>query len=186
MFEVCAHQWADLSEFDCGLALINDCKYGYSCHRNNLQLSVLRAPTRPDPQCDEGEHQFRFGVLPHWGTFQKAEVIAQANHFNNPPLFRCLSVEDPTLVSYFRCSDDSVIIETVKRSENGEGIVLRLYESFGGRTSVAITVHESFQINNASITDLLEQPSHTVSRDGRGRFLLSFTPFQIVTLLLSS
>ena len=29
-FEVCAHKWADLSERDYGVSIINDCKYGYN------------------------------------------------------------------------------------------------------------------------------------------------------------
>ena len=41
-FEVCAHRWADLSEPGYGVALLNDCKYGYDIHGNVMRLSLLR------------------------------------------------------------------------------------------------------------------------------------------------
>ena len=43
-FEVCAHRWADLSEPGYGVALLNDCKYGYDIHGNVMRLSLLREP----------------------------------------------------------------------------------------------------------------------------------------------
>ena len=53
-FEVCAHRWADLSEPGYGVALLNDCKYGYDVHGNVMRLSLLRAPGWPDPASDQG------------------------------------------------------------------------------------------------------------------------------------
>ncbi|RUP49388.1 galactose mutarotase-like domain-containing protein [Jimgerdemannia flammicorona] len=43
-FEVCGHKFADLSEASYGVALLNDCKYGYATHDNVQRLSLLRAP----------------------------------------------------------------------------------------------------------------------------------------------
>ncbi|MCS7062154.1 MAG: glycoside hydrolase family 38 C-terminal domain-containing protein, partial [Anaerolineae bacterium] len=74
-FEVCAHRWADLSEPDFGVALLNDCKYGYATHGNVMRLSLLRAPTSPDPLADIGQHSLTYALLPHAGPPQEAGVI---------------------------------------------------------------------------------------------------------------
>ncbi len=83
-FEVCAQKWADLSEGDYGVALLNDCKYGYDIHGNVMRLSLLRAPTAPDRQADRGHHEFIYALLPHGGDFRKGGVIEQACALNMP------------------------------------------------------------------------------------------------------
>ena len=85
-FEVPAQKWADLSEPDFGVALLNDCKYGYAAHGNVLRLSLLRGPTHPDPEADQGQHQFRFALYPHMDSPQNAGVTEAAYRFNVPLL----------------------------------------------------------------------------------------------------
>lgn len=55
--QVAAQRFADLSEPGYGVALLNDCKYGYSCRGSTLCMSLLRAPKAPDAHCDMGEHK---------------------------------------------------------------------------------------------------------------------------------
>lgn len=38
--QVWGHKWADLSEHNFGVSLLNDCKYGYSVHQNTMTLSL--------------------------------------------------------------------------------------------------------------------------------------------------
>ena len=64
-FEVPAQRWADLSEPDFGVALLNDSKYGYACYGSELSLSLLRSPKDPDPLADIGDHHFAYALLPH-------------------------------------------------------------------------------------------------------------------------
>ena len=73
-FEVCGHKYADLSGYGYGVALLNDCKYGYAVEGNVLRLSLLRGATYPDPQQDQGEHTFAFAIMPHAGHFIQSEV----------------------------------------------------------------------------------------------------------------
>ena len=61
-FEVCAHRWADLGEPGYGVALLNDCKYGYDIHGNVMRLSLLRGPGWPDPESDQGSHRFSYAL----------------------------------------------------------------------------------------------------------------------------
>ena len=69
-FEVCAHRWADLSEPGYGVALLNDCKYGYDIHGNVMRLSLLRSPGWPDPESDQGAHRFSYALFPHAGDLR--------------------------------------------------------------------------------------------------------------------
>ncbi len=87
-FEVCGHRWADLSEPGYGVALLNDCKYGYDIAGNVMRLSLLRSPGWPDPEADQGNHRFAYALLPHSGDLRTSDgVIAQAEWFNLPIMF---------------------------------------------------------------------------------------------------
>ncbi len=116
-FEVVAHKWADLSDNDFGVALLNDSKYGHAVHGNVMRLSLLRAPTSPDPNADQGHHIFRYALLPHSGTPQSAQVVAEGYRFNNP-LILFPTNEKPNQVSYFSVDNPAVVLDTVKKAED--------------------------------------------------------------------
>src|SRR6185312_8462794 len=84
MFEVPAQRWADLGDGDYGVALLNDSKHGYDIHGSVMRLSLLRAPTHPDPNADQGGHAFTYALMPHPGDFRTAGVIEAAEDLNAP------------------------------------------------------------------------------------------------------
>lgn len=59
-YEVCAHKWMVLSEYNRGVAILNDCKYGHSCEGNVMRLSLLRSSKSPDDEADMGDHKVIF------------------------------------------------------------------------------------------------------------------------------
>ncbi len=83
-FEVAAHKFADYSEYGYGVAILNDCKYGYAVQGNVMAISLLRAPTMPDQEADQGEQEFAFAIYPHLGTYADSDVQAVALALNNP------------------------------------------------------------------------------------------------------
>lgn len=87
-FEVVAQKYADMSEYGYGVALLNDCKYGYSAHKNVIRLSLLRAPKAPDSNCDVGHHTFKYAVYPHEHHFLQSDVVREGYNFNSPLLTR--------------------------------------------------------------------------------------------------
>ena len=182
-FEVCAQKWADLSEGDYGVSLLNDCKYGYDIHGNVMRLSLLRAPTEPDPHADEGLHTFRYALLPHSGTWDK-RTIAAAYAFNDPwltaPLNGRSSISRFSLLSV---DQPNVVIETVKRAEDGNGLIVRLYESQRCRGPVTLTT--GFDLTHAVATDLLEHDLTPLSMNGR-TVHFELRPYQVLTLRLIS
>uniref|UniRef100_A0A3B3XAV2 alpha-mannosidase n=1 Tax=Poecilia mexicana TaxID=48701 RepID=A0A3B3XAV2_9TELE len=182
-FEVWGHKWADLSEHNFGVTLLNDSKYGYSIHKNTMTLSLLRAPKAPDATADMGDHQFTYAIMPHSGSFQDASVI-QCAYSLNYPLRPIQCRPDSAPWSAFSLCPSAVVLETIKRAEDGNGnLVVRLYESHG--SSVTATLRSDLPVKEAWHCDLLERrdPTRPARITSEG-ISLNFEPFQIVTLLL--
>jgi alpha-mannosidase len=177
-FEVSAHRWADLAEPAFGVALLNDCKYGYAVHGNVMRLSLLRAPADPDPEADQGRHFFRYALLPHRCLPQQADVVQQGYAFNAPLLLAPTSLAETTQ-SFFAVDHPGIILDTVKKAEDSDALILRLYEAHGSLTVARLT--SSLPVVSATICDLLEENDVSLSwQDGGAE--LTLKPFQIATL----
>lgn len=143
-FEVCAHKWADLSEYGYGAALLNNCKYGYSAKDGILSLTLLKAPKWPNPTADMGYHEFTYSLLPHEGQWQQGKVQEEAYKLNCRPyvLFdepHSGKLEDK--LSFVTVDAENVIVEVTKEEEAGEASIVRLFESFNKRTKVKLTTY---------------------------------------------
>lgn len=160
--------------------MLNDCKYGYATHRNVMRLSLLRAPTHPDPVADRGRHVFRYALLPHAGDFRAAGVIQQAQAFNQPLLVQPTSAA-PVEKSFFRVNNPAVVIDTVKQAEDSPDVVVRLYEAHGAHGRVKLS--GALPVKSVVRGNLLEETSAKLTwRDG---VTLNVGPFEIVTLKLA-
>lgn len=180
-FEVCAQKWVDLSEGDYGVSLLNDCKYGHDVRENVLRITLLRGTTLPDPQADLGEHTFTYSLLPHAGPLSEA-TIAAAYALNDPLLVaRGSGGKEGAPLALISTDRPNVIVETVKRAEDGNGIIVRLYESL--RRRGAVNLNTSFDLAAAWQTNLLEENQEALPTDGR-KIALFVKPYQIVTLRL--
>jgi alpha-mannosidase len=187
-FEVCAQRWADLSESGYGVALLNDCKYGYDVRGHTLRLSLLRAPTAPDPLCDRGHHRFAYALLPHGGDL--TAVIAAGYALGAPLDVRTSGPTAGTAAtagcrpprhSLVRVASPGFVVETVKAADDGRGVILRGYEALGGRRPVRLW--PGVPCSAAVRTDLLERDAEPLAvEDGAIRFTVR--PFELVTLRL--
>jgi alpha-mannosidase len=174
-FEICAHKWVDLSQKDYGISLINDCKYGHRVKEGIISLNLLRSPIYPDPTADRGQHHFRYAVYPHKGDMTKGNTIKESYHFNMTPTITNHVISfDRVIVA----DQKNIVIETIKKAEIQEGIILRLYESFGQQTSVELRV--AFGYKEAFECDMLENALSKTDLHN-----LNFTPFEVKTILLT-
>jgi alpha-mannosidase len=139
-FEVPGHRWADLSEHGFGVAVLTDCKYGYSCLGGELRISLLRSPKSPDPEADMGRHEFAYALMPHAGGWREAGVVAEAACFNVPlrwgPGWH--EFDSPAEV------EGGLVLDTIKRAEDSDAVVVRLYEPHGARGVAALRL--AFQV----------------------------------------
>ncbi|MFM7171208.1 MAG: alpha-mannosidase [Cyanobium sp.] len=67
-----------------GLALLLDGPQGVSAGPQELGVSLLRAPTWPDPGADNGVQRLRLALLPAPGGWRQAAVPQQACRFREP------------------------------------------------------------------------------------------------------
>ncbi|HVU14462.1 MAG TPA: glycoside hydrolase family 38 C-terminal domain-containing protein, partial [Phototrophicaceae bacterium] len=181
-FETCAHKWADLSEGNYGVAVLNDCKYGYDVHDNVIRLSLLKSATNPDANADHGEHYMTYSLLPHDGDW-RAEVVQAAYDLNDPLILRPVSggagaKASAELVSV---SAPNVVIETVKQAEDGNGVIVRMYEDQRNRNKFALKA--GFGVAKAYICNLLEENSDEIPVQN-DQVQLDITPYQIITVRL--
>jgi alpha-mannosidase len=186
-FETCAHKWVDLSEGNYGVSLLNDCKYGHDIHEHVMRITLLRSPTMPDPTADFGEHQFKYSLYPHAGTWDE-ETQREAYLLNNPIIvYRKQGKRgkkiDSNLPALIIVDKPNVIIETVKRAEDGDGIIVRLYES--QRTRGQIQLQAGFALEAAWETNLLEENEVALHVENNSIWL-DLKPYQIMTLRLKS
>lgn len=184
-FEVSAHKWADLSEGDYGVSLLNDCKYGYDIKENRMRLTLLRSPIDPDLTADQGSHTFCYALRPHKGGWVAAETV-KAGYALNVPLEaefceQAASGSLPAEKSYFQIGKGNVILDTVKAAEDGDGIILRLYESSGTRTRTSL--QSALPFVEAWECNLVEENEHPIGHENQS---ISFEmhPFEIKTFRL--
>ena len=185
-FEVCGQRWADLSEGNYGVTLLNDCKYGYDIHDGLMTLSLLRSPTYPDPAADEGAHDFTYSICPHIGPANAVHINTHAYDLNNAPVaVAAQGVKDelPTAFSPIRCDKPNVLCEVMKEAEDGDAWVFRLYECGNSKTQTAIRF--GFAVESVSLCDMNEQPIRKLSA-ANGEVELLFRPFEIHTLRVTA
>ncbi|MDJ1017497.1 MAG: glycoside hydrolase family 38 C-terminal domain-containing protein [Paracoccaceae bacterium] len=175
-FEVPAQKWADLSEGDYGVALLNDCKYGYDIRENVMRLSLIKAATMPDPVADQGRHQMTYALLPHSGDW-RMDVMDAAYELNRP----LRSARARPRPAFATSSAEHFFVETVKPSEDGGAIVVRGFEAFRQRGPVTLTFDRRYA--RISTCSLLED-AEVLLAENADQVTFDVTPFQIVSLLL--
>lgn len=147
-WEVYGHQWADLSNNNYGVSLLNDCKYGYDVKPNQLRLSLLRSPKWPDENSDLGYHEFTYALYPHKNSWKQANTVKKSYELNTP--LKVLYVNNhnplstlPTTANLINIEGDNLILMTLKITENNSNMLLRGYECHG-------------EFNNLSLTNMLD------------------------------
>ena len=178
-FEACAHKWADLSQSNYGVALMNDCKYGYRVKGTEMDITLLRAQNFPGIGSDRGHHEFRYALYPHTGSTGDSDVVRQGHEYNLPITVKNAggTLDGQSLFSV----DGGVILDTVKRAEDGDGVVLRFYEPSGRCGKAVVACARDYA--KAAACDLLEREEGNVALKD-GKFSFDFKPFEIITIKL--
>lgn len=180
-FEVCGHKWADLSEGGYGVSLLNDCKYGYDIKDNVMRLTLLRSPNYPDPTGDKGVHDFVYSVYPHTGDWRDGDTVKEAYELN-VPLCAFAGTGDAkaesTGVPYVKCDQVHAVIDSFKGAEDGDGFIVRVYESKGARGNAVLEF--GFDLKEAEETNLMEDFERKLPVEGN-RLMFYIRPYEIRT-----
>ena len=170
-WEVAALKWMDYTDErkKYGVSLLSECKYGFDLKGNVMRMSLLRSPDYPDPLMmglselppsitDQGKHTFSYALYPHKGSWKEAGTMRKGYEFN----FSLLSILEsahmgtlPKSFSFLRLSPESVILEAVKKAEDSDTLILRLYETEGKKTRAELLFSEPPQ--KVWETDMMER-----------------------------
>lgn len=196
-FEVCCHKFADLSEANYGVSILNDSKYGFATCGNLMRLSLLRAPKAPDAHADMGHHHIEWAVLPHDGPLG-TETVRAAHNFNNPMKLVSVVTDKPekNLFSAITLEGNkSLVLDVVKRGEDdedvsrgefskrkGQSVILRIYESTGGKSRGIIRT--TLPIKAVYKTNALEDDEEELEVYGKGKVDIEQRPFEVATYRL--
>ncbi|TCN27517.1 alpha-mannosidase [Mesobacillus foraminis] len=173
-FETVGHQWADLSEPDYGVSLLNDSKYGYDIKENTMRITLLKAAVHPDPQADQGVHSFVYSLYPHIGKWRQAKTVEKAWDLNDP----VFAVEGNWAIeeSFLEMDSDHVWVDAIKPAYDGNGIIIRLHEYEGRRGMVSLDVLKG--PTSWVETDLMEEP---IGKESTSPIQVEIKPYEIKT-----
>jgi alpha-mannosidase len=177
-FEVPGHKWVDLSETGFGVALLSECKYGFSTFENVMRMTLLRSTQHPAPKADQGRHEFSYALMPHAGSWQDAGVVAESFRFN-VPLLICNAAA--AAQSWASVDHPNLVLDTIKQAADGDAVILRLYEAHGARGTAMVRIN--LPIQRAAFCNLLEDEGEAAEIGEQG-IQVPYWPFQIITLKL--
>ncbi|NCB70976.1 MAG: alpha-mannosidase [Clostridia bacterium] len=177
-FESCGQKFVDVSERRYGVALLNDCKYGHSVRNGEIGLSLIKSGIYPNPDADKETHEFKFSLFPHEGDLSDSDTLANS-YFVNQDLLEIEGKAPERKFSFVSSDCKNVVIETVKRSEDGSGVVIRVYESENALTKFNLTFSKAFR--TAFLTNLLEEDALEVAQNS-DVLSLEIKPYEVLTI----
>jgi alpha-mannosidase len=187
-FEVPAMRWADLSGAGPdgkvhGLSVLNQDKYGYDAAGNVLRLTLLRSPTWPDPDADQGHHHFHYALYPHAGTWKDALTVRHGWEYNYPLQAVVTTAHAGSLPaehSFASVSPENVVLTAVKKAEDANGLIFRVYEWAGKETTAEF--HVPAGATGATVTNLMEQPEGDPLKVEGDVVKAPIKPYEILTI----
>jgi len=183
-FEVPALRWADLSDETYGVSILNESKYGYDTKDNVIRLTLLRSPAWPDPHADEGVHRFTYSIYPHAGDWERGETARRAYELNFPLIVKAErnhSGELPATHSFLSIDSPTVFLAAMKKAEDDERTVLRVYKLGGRAEQVILTLPKAAA--EAFEADLMESRP-TPLAVANNQIQIELKPYEIKTLLV--
>ena len=185
-YEVCAHKYADLSEGNYGVSLMNDCKYGHDIHDGDMRLTLIKSAWNPGNMGDFndiGNHEFTYSIYPHANNVEGCEVVKYAYDLNLPMTAFKTSGKGslPCEYSLVSVSTDNLVIETIKEAEYGDETIIRLYETKNSRGKATIKL--GFDATSAYLGNLCEKKQKEL-KIKNGCVTIDYKPFEIITLIV--
>ncbi len=188
-----AIHWAGIQTQDYTFAIFNQGTPSYRIEDGVVMVSVLRSPQIPycllDPESyvsynydgmrDHGDHVFRHALYLGAGDWRENDTVKEAELFNSG-LTVCNGSLAASLPNW-RIDAGHTQMTVVKKSEDGNGIVLRFAETSGRNDVLRLTPPADF--SKVEICNLLEEPLESI-RAENGTFSIPVPPWKIITVKL--
>jgi alpha-mannosidase len=167
--EVPSQRWASVigkiagtNVSGCGVVM-NDSKYGHSLEGANLRITLIRSSYDPDILPEIGEHVVRMAIAPSGKVLPAADMIRLGAGFNQSLQVVATDVHKGTLPAVAKavveCDADNVMIAAIKKAEDENAVIFRLYETAGKAVTAKVKVDKTIlgSIQNAVEVDLIER-----------------------------
>ncbi len=185
--EVPALRWIDLSDGEYGVSLLNDSKYGFDVKGNTMRITLIRTSYSPDVKPDYGRHEVLYSIYPHKGDWREAQTFRRGYEVNHP--LEALVIEastvggsTPDTQSFVQVEPENVVLSCMKRAEDSEDVIIRVYDATGDGGDVKITF--KYGVKEACEVDLMERPIGPVEVRGE-TLMFKIKPFEIKTLKIT-
>lgn len=181
-FESVAQKWVDVSENNYGVALLNDGKYGFGNFDGKLSMTLVKSAGYPFEGASDIIPKFVYSLLPHKGNYTVGKVVENAYLLNRPMIARSISTNKGGCLkeefSLINSLTDGLIIETIKKAEQGDGIIVRAFEAYKERKVARVCIPFAREV---LICDLNENELEKLEvKNGEVSFVVK--PFEIATL----
>jgi len=180
-FESVAHKWVDISEDGYGVSLLNDCKYGHDVKDGVIRITLLKSAVSPNTDADREVHEFTYSLYPHGGGWREGNTVQMA-YALNCPMYSLIGEPHegslPPEFSLLKTDKDNVIPEVIKKAEDSDDIVIRVYECYNRRTNVSLTFFRD--LTEVWECDLMENNIGKVDFAGN-KFEFTIRPYEIKT-----
>jgi alpha-mannosidase len=156
--EVPAQRWADLSQDDYGVSLLNRAKHGHDIKGSTIRLSLLRSPKWPDPTADRGQHVIEYALYPHTGRWRDAATVKRGAEYNAPllPVVTDRHRGDrPAVDSFVTIAPERYVLTTIKKAEDSSAWIVRWYDTRGEDGIATLTL--PFTPKRVVLTSFLEE-----------------------------
>ena len=177
-FESCGQKWCDVSEGHYGVSVLNDCKYGHSVKDGCIGLTLIKSGIEPNPVTDQEVHHFTYALFPHQEGWQAGGTVRQAFFLNQPALVTAGGTADAG-ESLASVDVPNVVLETIKQAEDGDGVILRMYECENALTPVTLTWAKPF--TSAEAENCIEQKTGEVEVSGN-QIRFTIKPYEVKTI----
>jgi alpha-mannosidase len=167
-----ALKWGALGD----LAILNDCKYGYSANGSTINMTLIRSSYDPDPEPNPGQHQWHYVIHPKADRESFAEVTKAGYNLNQPMI--CASVpfdsrgKSPLDWSALTVDTPDGILFGLKLAEGSSDPIARMYNCSedGGK----MLVYSKFPGKTTTEVNFLEEPLNS--------FVPTLSTFQIKSI----
>lgn len=178
-FESVAHKWVDMAEGNYGVALLNNGKYGFGTEDNLLTMTILKSGSFPYDGATDVVPDFTYSLLPHSGDFTNG--VVSASYVLNNPLQLQLGGNGnlPSEFSLVQCDANGVVVETVKQAEDGNGVIVRVFDVNGARHNAKL--HFGINLQQAFLCDLMENVQAEIPLCDN-TLQVTVKPYEIVTI----
>jgi alpha-mannosidase len=144
-----------------------------------IGLTLIKSGIEPNPTTDQEVHHFTYAIYPHAEKWQAAGTVPQA-FFLNQPALAVQGGKPGESFSLAGLDAPNVVLETIKRAEDGDGAIVRMYECENSLTNV--TLDWNLPFHAAESCNCLEQPDGEPVEVKDGKITFTVKPYEIKTI----